>query len=110
MVNSLMSKSKFFGAGETAALKDCLVHFTWSLEYPSLFATAYATADSNPLPLAGLLSENQGSYAGLSVAMVRTPEVCVLSESGLQPAMPCGDAADELPEAAAAGLDATGAL
>src|SRR4051812_42296902 len=98
MVNSLMSKSKFFGAGEIAALKDSFVHLTWSLEYPSLFATAYATADSKPLPLAGLLFENHGSYAGSSVAMVRVPPVCVLSESGVQPGMPCAGAADEPPE------------
>jgi len=27
-----MSKSKFLGAGEMAALNDCLIHFTWLLE------------------------------------------------------------------------------
>ena len=42
-------------------------------------ATAYATADSKPLLLAGLSSLNHGSYAGSSVATVSLPDVRVLN-------------------------------
>src|SRR4051794_24631208 len=71
-----MSKSKFFSPGAYDVLKGTVTHVTWSFEKPSRSATAYATADSKPLPLLGSLSTNHGSYAGESVPTVRWPGVC----------------------------------
>ena len=56
-------------------LNGTLTHCTWSPVKPSSSATAYATADSKPLPLVGSLSTNHGSYAGESVPIVSVPGV-----------------------------------
>src|SRR6478752_506288 len=70
-----MSKSKSLAPGAYEVLNGTLIHLTWSLLKPSCAATAYATADSKPLPLAGSLSTNHGSYAGESVPTVSWPAV-----------------------------------
>ena len=70
-----MSKSKSTPPGLNRLLKPTLIHFTWSAEKPSSSATAYATADSKPLPLLGSLSTNHGSKAGESVPIVSTPSL-----------------------------------
>src|SRR5215212_6493076 len=45
---------------------------------------AYAVALSKPLPFVGSLSSKYGGYAGLSVATVSWPAVCVSILSGVQ--------------------------
>ncbi len=71
-----MSKSKLFGPGAYEESNGSTTHLTSLGVNPSLAATAYATALSNPLPLAGLLLTKYGGYAGESVATVSTPGVC----------------------------------
>ena len=61
-----------------------MTHVTWSVVKPSSSATAYATADSKPLPLLGSSSSKYGGYAGESVPMVKVPGVRVCSVSGEQ--------------------------
>src|SRR5919197_4469368 len=77
-----MSKSKAFLPGAKELLNGTYFHLTSVREKPSCLATAYATADSKPLPVLGSLifqnelfvpPPNQGGYAGLSVPTVRTP-------------------------------------
>src|SRR5689334_7560126 len=95
-----MSKSNFFGVGAITLVKDATVQVTFAGGYPSCLATAYATADSKPLPLLGLSSTNQGAKAGESVATVRVPAFWVRSRPGLQSWLPelpgapvgCGEA------------------
>src|SRR5215467_3835953 len=84
-----MSKSNAFGPGAYTLLNGSCTQVTRDLEKPSLAATAYATALSYPLPLAGVLLMNHGGYTGLSVAMVSTPLVC---SRCLIPALPHGAA------------------
>src|SRR3954471_8839557 len=81
---SLMSKSNGFGVGAITLLNAACTHLTLSAGNPSCLATAKATADSKPLPLAGLLSTNHGSNAGLSVATVKVPPGCVVRVAGEQ--------------------------
>ena len=57
----LIAKSNFLAPGAMIWSKLATVHFTWSLSKPSWSATAYATADSKPLPLVGSLSTTHGS-------------------------------------------------
>ena len=52
-----------------------VIQVTSELLKPSFSATAYATADSKPLPLVGSSSTNHGGYAGLSVPTVKVPAV-----------------------------------
>ena len=47
--------------GRNELLKGTALQETWPLEKPSCFATAYATADSYPWPLAGF--ETYGEIA-----------------------------------------------
>ncbi len=93
----LMSKSKSLGPGAVARPKGATTQDTFSLGYPSFAATAYATADSNPLPFSGRSSENHGPYAGLSVPTASVPAVRVGSAPGEQSAEPPG-AGDAEPE------------
>lgn len=68
------------------------------------FATAYATADSKPLPLLGSSSTNHGAYAGLSVPTVSVPGVRVWSEALVQAAADADPVVDD-----ADGADASSA-
>ena len=63
-----------------------LVQVTFEGSKPSCWPTAYATADSKPLPLVGSLSENHGSYAGLEVPTVSVPAFLVGRSPGLHEA------------------------
>ena len=76
-----MSKSKSFGPGAYDLLNGTLIHSTWSAVKPSCSATAYATADSKPLPFVGSFWLNHGSYAGESVPTVSWPAVRSGSDS-----------------------------
>src|SRR3954451_21120785 len=79
----LSAMSKFLAPGAMIWSKLSFTQVTWSLSKPSCSATAYATADSKPLPVEGSLSRTQGSYAGSDVATVRTPVLSVESEPSL---------------------------
>ena len=70
-----MSTSNFFGPGAYALVNGTTIQVTSDVLKPSFSATAYATADSKPLPLVGSSSMNQGGYAGLSVPTVKVPDV-----------------------------------
>src|SRR5689334_11598786 len=98
-----MSKSNAFGPGAMALLNVTEVQVTLSCEYPRRWATWYATADSKPLPFLGSLSENHGSYAGLSVPIVSLPAVLVLRAPAGQtlPEAEADAAGDELSSAGA---------
>src|SRR5437879_1107361 len=86
-----MSKSNVLRLGEKELLNGTVCQTTSPGPKPSFFATAYATADSNPLPFAGLSSWNQGAYAGLSVPIVSFPEIFVGCLPGVQVAFLKGD-------------------
>src|SRR5690242_20172909 len=89
-----MSKSNGFLPGANERLNGTYVHSTCDREYPSCLATAYATADSKPLPVDGSLifhfdpftspPPNHGGYAGLSVPIVSFPSLTVSSAAGAQ--------------------------
>jgi bifunctional non-homologous end joining protein LigD len=84
-----MSKSNDFLPGANDLANGMYVQLTFSRPNPSCFATAYATADSNPLPVDGSLifhfeplgvpPPNHGGYAGLSVPIVSVPELMTRS-------------------------------
>jgi hypothetical protein len=75
-----MSKSNAIGPGAYDESNGSTTQLTDRGAKPSCFATAYATALSNPLPFAGLLFSKYGGYAGESVATVSTPLCCTDSE------------------------------
>src|SRR5207248_7048327 len=89
---SLMSKSNFFGPGAKEVLKGTTTHLTSLCAKPSLPATAYATALSNPWPERGSLTfqgafsvpPNQGGKAGLSVPTVSWPALTRLRSAFAQ--------------------------
>src|SRR6187200_872331 len=92
-----MSKSKLFGPGAKALLNGVYTHCTSFFANPSRFATAYATADSKPLPVFGSLIFHfepfgvpppyHGGKAGLSVPMVSLPSLTRFSEPFEQDAL-----------------------
>ena len=51
-----IAKSQLFVPGAYVVTKGATIHFTWLALKPSLSATAYATALSNPFPVFGSLS------------------------------------------------------
>src|SRR5438094_6281373 len=108
-----MAKSYDLGPGAYVWLKGATTHVTSDVANPSCAATAYATASSNPFPVYGSSSfqdgwsfvsppEKNGGQAGLSVPIVSMPgaTTCRLSlahafELGLAVAL--GLARDGLP-------------
>src|SRR5262245_48102524 len=75
--------SNFFFPGANDVANGTTTHFTWLRAKPICRATAYATADSYPLPVVGSLNfhgllcsppPNHGGKAGLSVPMVSVPD------------------------------------
>src|SRR5688572_6299392 len=79
-----MSTSNFLSPGAYALVKGTTIQLTSLDANPSSSATAYATADSKPLPLVGSSSTNHGEYAGLSVPTVNFPAVTSWSWSFAQ--------------------------
>src|SRR3954469_18299004 len=103
-----MSKSKLFGPGAYDRENGVYAQRTSPFEKPSCFATAYATADSNPLPVFGSLifhfdplygvpPPNHGGYAGLSVPIVRLPSSTTFRSAFAQPAIAVGAAGAVVP-------------
>ena len=79
-----MLKSNVFGPGAIAPSNVVRTHLTAEFSNPSCFATAYATAASNPSPASGASFRTQGEYAGSPVAIVSVPGSSVLMPAGVQ--------------------------